>query len=65
MNTLLAFSAVLASIWVSIYAFDDLGEPALGTVMLGVAFAWLIVSVMAASDDWEILSGGQDEEAEE
>ena len=61
MNTLFALSAMVAALWMSVYAFGDLSEPALGTVMLGIAMAWLLVAIMAVTHDWTILSGKEDD----
>ncbi len=64
MNTLINLAAMLAAFWASVYAFQDLAEPALGVVLVGVGAAFLMMAIVAVTDDWEILAG-KDEPSEE
>ena len=56
-NTLIHIVAFLATIWLSIYAYNTLTEAALGLALLGVALVILLWTVAAARQDWEQFSG--------
>lgn len=61
MNTLAHLAGMLASLWLSLFAFNDLGEPALGVATLGVFALMLVLTVLALMDDWHILRGSHEE----
>ncbi len=58
MNTLAHLAGTLASLWLSLFAFNDLGEPALGVALISVFCLMLVLTVLAFIDDWRILRGG-------
>ena len=51
MNTISAIAALLALIWLTLWAFNDLGETALGYAGLGLVFAWFVAIFIAISED--------------
>lgn len=57
MNTLAHLAATLAILWLAIYAFDTLGETALGVALILMFLLLLVGTFLAAHDDWEILRG--------
>ncbi|MEM3170288.1 MAG: hypothetical protein QW838_05890 [Candidatus Nitrosotenuis sp.] len=62
MNTLAHLGATLALVWLAVFAFRTLGEDALGVAVLAAAVLFLVLTVLAAMDDWHILSGRSGEE---
>ncbi len=59
MNTILHLTAVLASLWASIFAFQGLEEPALGGAMLILFFGFIAMTVAALDDDVFLVTGRQ------
>ncbi len=57
MNTILHLTAVLASLWASIFAFETLGEPALGGSLLILFFGFAVMTLAAVDDDLFIITG--------
>lgn len=57
MNTLAHLSGTLALMWLAAFALQTLGENALGVALAGAALLFLILTIMAAVDDWRILTG--------
>ena len=58
MNTLAHLAGLLASLWLSLFCFGTLGEPALGVAMIGVFLLLLVLTYLAMVDDWHIVRGG-------
>lgn len=55
MNTLAHLMAVVASLWLAIFCFDRLGEPALGVVSLAQMAIFLSLLIDAAMADFRAL----------
>lgn len=58
MNTILHLTAILTSLWASIFAFQTLSEPALGGALL-ILFGGFIAMTFAAMDDDIFLVSGK------
>ncbi len=65
MNTLFVMMGAGAILWLSIYAFDTLGEPMLGVVILGAFFGFMIFTIQMALVDWQKISGSSDDGGDE
>ncbi|GIV82897.1 MAG: hypothetical protein KatS3mg051_2251 [Anaerolineae bacterium] len=59
-NTLAHLSGTLALIWLAVFALQTLGEEALGVALAGAALLFLVLTILAAVDDWRILTGRPD-----
>lgn len=57
MNTIPTLAAFLALLWLAFYAFDALGNGLLGVAVLGAAFLYLVLTIIAIWDDVEVISG--------
>ncbi len=57
MNTITHLTAVLSSLWASIFAFQILEEPAVGGAMLILFFGFTAFTVAAVDDDVFLASG--------
>ncbi len=57
MNTILHLTAVLTSLWASIFAFETLSEPALGGALLILFFGFIAMTLAALDDDLFLISG--------
>ena len=51
MNTIIHLAALLASLWGSVFGFQELQEPALGGALLAFFFAYLALTINALDDD--------------
>ncbi len=51
MNVLIHLGATGALFWLALYAFDDLSEGVLGVAVLALAFAFLIMTIIALAED--------------
>ncbi len=58
MNTILHLTAVLASLWASIFAFGTLEEPALGGALFVLFFAFVAMTIAALDDDLTLMGKG-------
>ena len=61
MNTLAWLAGTLATLWLSLFAFNDLGEAPLGVALLGAFVLLIVLTVLALGDDWRMLRGGRGE----
>ena len=61
MNTLAHLAAVIASIWLLLYAFLTLDQPLLGLVAVFLTATFLTLTLFAAQADWRIIRGGDRE----
>ena len=57
MNTLVHLGALLALLWLAIYCFGTLEEAALGYAAIGLFLAFIPLTILAATDDWNIIRG--------
>ena len=55
MNTLAWLAGTLATLWLSLFAFNDLGEPPLGVALIGIFLLMLVLTGVALNDDWHWL----------
>lgn len=58
MNTILHLTAVLASLWASIFAFQTLNEPALGGALFILFFGYIAMTIAALDDDLTLAGKG-------
>lgn len=59
MNTLAHLSAVVASIWLMLYAFTTLEQPLLGMAAVFLTGLFIVLTLFAAIQDWHIVKGDE------
>ena len=62
MNSLAWISAIVASSWLSYFAFEVIDIDELGVAILGIAALSIVMAIRGGLDDWTIAQGGKDEE---
>ena len=57
MNVLASIAALIATLWLSVFCFDTLGNAYLGTAFIVVFFFMIVSTLFAVQDDLEDFRG--------
>ena len=58
-NIIANMAAFVAMVWLSVELFTDISQPALGFVVLFLAFLFIFHLMLDAPVDWHMLTGGK------